>query len=78
MNKQLRKVIMSSTRLLIKYRKDNTAGNLCAYKRQRNLCVKLLRKSKEVLCNNLNVKRINDNRKLSNQILLTRLSKMRE
>ena len=54
---------MTLTRLLNKYRKDNSAGNLFAHKRQRNLCVKLLRKSKKVFYNNLNVKRITDNRK---------------
>ena len=45
-------------------RKDNNAGNLLAYKRQRNLCVKLLRKSKEVVYNNLNVTRRTDNRQV--------------
>ena len=54
---------MSRTRLLIKYRKNNSAGNLFAYKRQRNFCVKLLRKSKKNFYNNLNVKRITDHRK---------------
>ena len=77
MNKQLRKAIMTRTRLLDKYGKDNSAGNLFAYKRQRNLCVKRLRKSKKVFYNNLNVKRITDNRKFW-QVLLTKLSKMRE
>ena len=60
-NKQLRKAIMIRTHLLNKHRKDNSAGNLFAYKRQRNFCVKLLRKSKKVFYNNLNVKRITDN-----------------
>ena len=63
MSKQLRKAIMTRTRLLNKYRKYNSAENLFAYKRQRNLCVKLLRKSKKDFYNNLNVKRITDNRK---------------
>ena len=44
-----------------RYRKDKSAGNLFANKRQRNLCVKLLRKSKKVFYKNLNVKII-DNR----------------
>ena len=57
MNKQLRKEIMTRTRLLNKYRNDNCAGNLFDFKRQRNLCVKLLRKSKKVFDSNLNVKR---------------------
>ena len=54
---------MTRTRLLNKYRKDDIAGNLFAYKRQRNFCVKLLRKSKKNFYNNLNVKRITDHRK---------------
>ena len=63
MNKQLRKVIMTRTCLLNKYRKDNVAGNLFVCKRQRNHCVKLLRRSKKVFYNNLNVKRITDKSK---------------
>ena len=62
-NKQFRKAITTQTRLLNKYRKYNSAGNLFTYKRQRNLCVKLLRKSKKVFYNNLNLKRITYNRK---------------
>ena len=46
---------MTQARLLNKYRKDNSVE-------ERNLCVKLLRKS-NVFYNNLNVKRITDNRK---------------
>ena len=63
MNKQLRKSIMARTHLLNKYSKDNSTGNLFAHKKLRNLCVKLLRKSRKVFYNNLNVKRITDNRK---------------
>ena len=62
-SKQLRKAIMNRTRLLNKYKKDNSAGNLFAYKRQRNLCVKLLRKYKKDFWNNLKVKSIIDKRK---------------
>ena len=40
--------------------KVNSAGNLFAYKRQRKIYVKLLRKSKKVFYNNLNVSRIID------------------
>ena len=54
---------MNGTRLLNKCRKDNSAGNPFAYKRQRNLCVKLLRNSKKFFYNILNVKRITDKRK---------------
>ena len=54
MNKQLRKAIMTRIHLLNKFRKDNSAGNFFAYKRQINLCVKLLRKSMTtIIYNNL-------------------------
>ena len=38
MNKQIRRAIITRTCLLDKYRKDNSAGNLLAYKRQKSLC----------------------------------------
>ena len=62
MSKQLKKAIMTGFRLLNKYRKDKIAGNLFAFKRQRKICVKLLRKSKKDFHNNLNLKRITENR----------------
>ena len=52
MNKEPKKAIMTRTCLLNKYRKDNSAGNLLSYKGQRNLCVKLLRKSRKDFYNN--------------------------
>ena len=52
MNKEPRKAIMTRTCLVNKYRKDNSAGNLFSYKGQRNLCVKLLRKSRKDFYNN--------------------------
>ena len=63
MSKQLRKAVMTRAPLLNKYRKDSSVGNPFAYKRQRNFCVKHLRKSNKNFYNNLNVKRITDNRK---------------
>ena len=63
MNKNLREPIITLTCLLNKYnRKYNGARNLFTYKRLRNLCVKLLRKSKKDFYKNLNVKRITDTR----------------
>ena len=62
-NKQLRKAIMTPTRFLNKYGKYNNPRNLFACKRQRNVFVRLLRKSKEDFYNNLHVKRISDKRK---------------
>ena len=52
MNKEPRKAIMTRTCLVNKYRKGNSAGNLFSYKGQRNLCVKLLRKSRKDFYNN--------------------------
>ena len=69
MNKQLRKAIMTRTRLFNNYKKDNSTGNLFAYKMQRNLCVKLLKKCK-VFYNNLNLKRITDYKKFWQTIKL--------
>ena len=63
MNKQLRKAIMTRTRLLNKLRKFNCPENQLAYKRQRNYCVKLLKRSKKDFYNNLNAKRVTDNKK---------------
>ena len=68
--KQLRKTIMTWTLLHNRSRKDESAGNQFAYER---LCVKLLRKSKKVFYNNLNVKIIdnrNDIRKFRQTIKL--------
>ena len=62
-NNQLRKAIMTRTRFLNKYRKYNNTKNLFACKRQRNVFVRLLRKSKEDFNNNLHVKRVSDKRK---------------
>ena len=62
MNKQLRKEIMTRTRLLNKLRKFNCPENQLAYKRQRNYCVKLLKRSKIDFYNNLNVKKVTDNK----------------
>ena len=60
MNKQLRKVIMTRTRLLNKLRKCTCPENQLVYKRQRNSCVKLLKRPKKDFYNNLNVKKLTD------------------
>ena len=62
MNKPLQKAIMNRSRLLNKYRKEKTEETKLAYKKQRNFCVKLLRKTKKEFYNNLNVKCITDNK----------------
>ena len=45
MNKELREAIMTRTRLLNELRKFNCQENQLAYKRQRNYCVKHLKRS---------------------------------
>lgn len=62
MNKDLNKAIMNRTRLLNRFRKVKSELNRRAYTKQRNYCVKLLRKRKKDLYNNLNIKNITDNK----------------
>ena len=57
MNKQLRQAITTRARLLNKLRKFNCPENQLTYKRQRNYCVKLLKRSKKDFYNNLNAKK---------------------
>ena len=53
---------MNRSSLLNRYRKEKTEATRSAYKRQRNFCVKLLRKTKKEFYNNLNVKYITENK----------------
>ena len=59
--KNLKKAIMNRSRLLY-CRKKKPEANWHAYKRQRNFCVRLLRKPKKEFYNNLNVKYIIQNK----------------
>ena len=68
MNKNLKKAIMNRSRLLNRYRKEKTEATRSAYKRQKNFCVKLLRKTKKEFYNNLNVKYITENKLFRNTI----------
>ena len=63
MIRELRKEMMHRTRFLNKYNKEKTNENLEAYKRQRNKCVKMLRKAKFNYYKNLDLKNLTDNRK---------------
>ena len=54
----LHKAIMAPLRLLNKFKKNKTKENQCAYRKQRNYCVKLLKISKENFCNNVNANKI--------------------
>ena len=46
----------------IDFNKDRSYENWCKYKRQRNFCVNLLRKTKRNFFKNVNEKKISDNR----------------
>ena len=62
MNKILQKAIMNRSRLLNRYRKEKTEATRSAYKIEKNFCLKLLRKIRKELYNNLNVKHITENK----------------
>ena len=53
MNKTFKKSVMTRSRLNNKYLKNRTTENFDAYKKQRNLCVKLFRKEKKAFYSNL-------------------------
>ena len=63
MTKELRKEHMKRTRLLNKYRKNKNGENENAYKKQRNLCTKLLKKTKATYYGNLKPSNVTDNKK---------------
>ena len=44
---------MTRSRLLNKFRQERTMSSYVAYKKHRNICVKLLRKTKKDFFNNL-------------------------
>ena len=60
MSKALRKAIMVRSKLKNKYNKNRTEENWDSYKKQRNFCVNLLRKTKKDYFNDLNIKNITD------------------
>ena len=63
MNRVLRKATMLRSRLKNRYNKSSTAENWEAFRRQRNLCVKLFRNEKKNFYKNLNISDITDNKK---------------
>ena len=62
MNKSVRKAIIVRTQLPNKFRKENSFINELAYRRQRNFCTTLIKKTKRNFYNNLNVNKITDNK----------------
>ena len=63
MTKALRKEHMHRTKLRYKYNDDKTEENLKAFKKQRNKCVKLLRKAKFDYYKNIDLGNLTDNHK---------------
>ena len=62
MNKELSKAFTNRARLRNKFIKNPTNNNKVAYKKQRNFCVNLLRKTKCHYYKNLDVRTITDNK----------------
>ena len=62
MNNALRKSIMTSSRLKNRYTKDPIVENSRNYKKQRNYCVNLLKKSKRAYYRSIDIKIVRDNR----------------
>ena len=63
MTKALRKAIMTRSRLKNIYNKKRSYENWDKYKKQRNFCVKLLRKTKQDYFNNIDIKSVSDTKK---------------
>ena len=63
MTKALRKAIMTRSRLNNIYLKNGNEENWVNYKRQRNFCTNLLRKTKQKDLCNLNIKDLNKNKR---------------
>ena len=63
MNKTLSKAIMNRSRLKNKFHQNPNKLNESRYKQQRNYCVNLTRRVKKDYYANLDIKKVNDNRK---------------
>lgn len=62
MTKELRKEHMKRTRLLNKYRKNRSKENEKAYKKQRNLCTRILKQTKVAYYRNLKPSQVSNNK----------------
>ena len=63
MNKEFRKAIMKRSQLKNRYNKNLNYENWYLYKKQRNFCVNLLRKTKRNYFKNVKMQDIRDNKK---------------
>ena len=62
MTKELRKEIMLRSKLKNKFNKERNHISWCNYKRQRNRCLSILRKTKKEYFNSFNIKQVSDNK----------------
>ena len=62
MSKDISKTIMDRTRLRHKFLRSRSIEDRNAYKKQRNYCVSLIRKIKQDYYNNLDYRKIIDNK----------------
>ena len=76
-NKEFNKAIMQRSMLRNAYLKDKTRAARIAYKKQRNVCVSILRKSKKCYYENLDTKNIMDNKKFWGTVKPLFLNKVR-
>ena len=60
--KDLRKKLMVRSKHIYIFNKNRNYENWCKYKRQRNLCLNLSRKTKKSLYDNLGEKQVSDNK----------------
>ena len=63
MTKTFRKTIMKRSKLRNKFNEERNIENCSEYKRQRSLCLNLLKQSKKRHFNSLNVKDVTENKK---------------
>ena len=68
MTKALRKAIMARSRLKNAYLKTGNSKNWENYKKQRNFCTDLLKKTRSEYFRNLNIKDLNDDKKFWKRI----------
>ena len=63
MNNEISKAIMTRTRLRNRFLKNRSNRNRDLFRKERNLCLSLIRKSKKDYSSNLNEKQIADNKR---------------
>ena len=62
MTKEMRKKIMLRSKLKNEFNEERNHINWGNYKRQRNRCLRILRKTKKEYFNSLNIKQVSDNK----------------